>query len=90
MLHNYNLLIRIGLVIMGYVNMSKLLSTCNLSLMMVIGGSHMLEALHIGPFKPVKTFTSSYELELPMHIKIHLVFHMSQLNLYKALEDSRR
>ena len=41
-----------------------LLSTGDLSHMMTIGGSHKLRYLFFGPFKIVKKFTSSYELEL--------------------------
>ena len=62
----------------------------NLSPMMMTGGGHKLGALHIGPFKIVKEFTSSYELELPVHMKIHPIFHLSQLKLYRTPEDSRR
>ena len=60
-----------------------LIPTRNLSPIMIIGGNHKLGPLHIGSFKIVKMFTSSYELELPVHMKIHPIFHASQLMLYK-------
>ena len=67
-----------------------LLSICNLSPMMRIGGSHKPRALYIEPFKIVKKFTSSYKLELLVQMKIHPIFQVSQLKLYRALEDSRQ
>ena len=67
-----------------------LLSTRNLTPMMTTGGSHKLGALYIGPFKVIEKFTSSYRLELPEHMKIHPVFHVSQLKLYRVPEESRR
>ena len=67
-----------------------LLSTRNLTPMMTTGGSHKLGALYIGPFKVIEKFTSSYRLELPEHMKIHPIFHISQLKLYRVPEESRR
>ena len=54
-----------------------LLSTRNLTPIMTTGESHKLGALYIGPFKVIQKFTSSYKLELPGHMKIHPIFHVS-------------
>ena len=51
-----------------------LLSMKNLSPMMTTSGSHKLGVLYIGPFKIIKKFASSYELQLLMHMKIHPIF----------------
>ena len=67
-----------------------LLPTRNLALIKTMGGSHKLGALYIGPFKVIEKFTSSYKLELLDHMKIHPIFHVSQLKLYGVAKDSRR
>ena len=54
-----------------------LLSTRNLTPIMITRGSQKLGALYIGPFKVIQKFTSSYKLALPEHMEIHPIFHVS-------------
>ena len=67
-----------------------LLSTRNLLVQVAAGGSRKLGPLYCGPFTILEKLTSAYKLDLPPHIKVHLVFHVSQLKLYKRPEDSMR
>ena len=38
----------------------------------------------------VEKLTAAYKLDLPPHMNIYLVFHVSQLKLYRKPEDNRR
>ena len=68
-----------------------LLSTRNLPVTVAAGGSRKLGPLYCGPFRVLEKFTAAYRLELPPHMQIHPVFHVSQLKLYKkpASEDRK-
>ena len=60
-----------------------LLSTKTLPVKVAIGKSKRLGPLYCGPFRILEKYTSAYHLELPQHMQIHPVFHVSQLKLYK-------
>jgi len=53
-----------------------------------IGPSHKFGPLYIGPFKVQECYTTAYKLELPEHIRVHPIFHVSQLKLYQAPKDA--
>ena len=55
-----------------------------------VGPSHKFGPLYIGPFQVLECYPTAYKLELPEHIRVHPVFHVSQLKLYKAPKDERR
>ena len=67
-----------------------LLSTRNLPIKVAAGGSQKLGVLYCGPFTILEKYIAAYKLDLPPHMKIHLVFHVSQLKLYKKLADVTR
>ena len=67
-----------------------LLSTKNLPMKVATGGSHKLGPLYCGPFTVLEAYTMAYKLDLPPHMKVHPVFHVSQLKLYKKPEDATR
>ena len=67
-----------------------LLSTRNLPVQVAIGGCRKLGPLYYGPFIVLQKLTSAYRLDLPQHMRVHLVFHASQLKLYKKPEDTTR
>ena len=67
-----------------------LLSTRNLPMQVVAGDSRKLGPLYCGPFIILERRTSAYRLDLPPHMRIHPVFHVSQLKLYKKPEDTMR
>ena len=68
-----------------------LLSTKTLPMAVVAGDSRKLGPLYCGPFKVIEKLTAAYRLELPPHMQIHPVFHVSQLKLYRKPEsDDRR
>ena len=67
-----------------------LLSTKTLPVAVAAGGSRKLGPLYCGPFQVLEKLTAAYRLELPPHMKIHPVFHVSQLKLYRKPEDSKR
>ena len=58
-----------------------LLSTRTLPVKVAAGGSKKLGPLYCGPFRILEKYTLAYHLELPQHMQIHLVFHVSQLKL---------
>ena len=60
-----------------------LLSTNTLPVRVVAGVSQKLGPLYCGPFRILEKYTAAYLLELPQHMQVHLVFHVSQLKLYK-------
>ena len=62
-----------------------LLSTRILPVEVVARGSKRLGPLYCGPFRILEKYTLAYRLELPQHMQIHPVFHVSQLKLYKKL-----
>ena len=67
-----------------------LLSTKNLPVQVVAGGSRKLGPLYCGPFPVLEKLTSAYRLDLPPHMRVHPVFHVSQLKLYRKPEDTIR
>ena len=67
-----------------------LLSTRNLPVQVVVGVVGKLGPLYCGPFTILEKLTSAYKLDLPPHMKVHPVFHVSQLKLYRRPEDSMR
>ena len=67
-----------------------LLSTKNLPLQVAAGGSRKLGPLYCGPFTILEKLISAYKLDLPPHMRVHPVFHVSQLKLYRRPEDTMR
>ena len=67
-----------------------LLSTRTLPVKVAVGGSRKLGPLYCGPFRILEKYTSAYRLELPQHMQIHPVFHVSQLKLYKKPMNEAR
>ena len=67
-----------------------LLSTTNLPVQVAARVSRKLGPLYCGPFIILEKLTSAYRLDLPQHMKVHPVFHVSQLKLYRKPEDSVR
>ena len=67
-----------------------LLSTRTLPMKVAEGGSKKLGPLYCGPFRILEKYTSVYRLELPQHMQIHPVFHVSQLKLYKKPMNEAR
>ena len=57
---------------------------------MAAGGSRKLGLLYCGPFTILEKLTSAYHLDLTPHMKVHPVFHVSQLKLHRKPEDSKR
>ena len=60
-----------------------LLSTKTLPVRVAARGSQKLGPLYCGPFRILEKYTVAYRLELPQHMQIHPVFHISQLKLYR-------
>ena len=54
-----------------------LLSMKNLQFVITTGRSQKLGPLYCGPFKIVEKFIAAYKLDLPPHMKVHLVLHIS-------------
>ena len=67
-----------------------LLSNRNLQVQVVAGVSQKLGPLYYGPFTILEKLPSAYLLDLPPHMKVHPVFHVSQLKLYRKPKDSLR
>ena len=67
-----------------------LLSTRTLPVVGVAGGSSKLSPLYCGPFAVLEKYRTSYKLNLPPHMRIHPVFHISQLKLYRRPADDSR
>ena len=67
-----------------------LLSTRNLPMQVVARGSRKLGPLYYGPFTVLEKLTLACKLDLPRHMQIYPVFHVSQLKLYKKPEDTMR
>ena len=67
-----------------------LLSTKTLPVVVAAGGSSKLGPLYCGPFVVLERHRTSYKLELPPHMKVHPVFHISQLKLYRRPSDAAR
>ena len=67
-----------------------LLSTKNLLVRVAAGGSRKLGPLSCGPFTILAKLTSAYKLDLPPHMRVHPIFHVSQLKLYRRPEDTMR
>ena len=61
-----------------------LLSTKNLPVSVAAGGSRKLGPLYCRRFRVLEKLIVAYRLELPPHIQIHLVFHVSQLNYIES------
>ena len=73
-----------------YVGDEVLLSTRNFPVKIAVGWSQKLGPLHCGPFTVLEKYIAAYKLDLPPHMKIHLVFHVSQLKLHKKLATEMR
>ena len=58
-----------------------LLSTRNLLVVVAARGSYKLGPLYWGPFIVLGKLTAAYKLDLPPYMKVHPVFHVSQLKL---------
>ena len=56
-----------------------LLLTRNFPVKVVAGGSQKLGPLYYGPFIVLEKYTPAYKLDLPPHMKVHPIFHVSQL-----------
>ena len=67
-----------------------LLSTKTLPLVVAAGGSAKLSPLYCGPFPVLEKYRTSYKLDLPPHMKVNPVFHISQLKLYRRPNDPER
>ena len=66
------------------------LSTKNLQFVMTTGSSKKLGPLYCGPFKIMEKLIVTYKLDLPPHMKVQPMFHISQLKLHKKPDDSKR
>ena len=67
-----------------------LLSTKTFPVKVATGGSKKLGPLCCGPFTVLEKYTAAYKLHLPPHMRIHPVFHVPQLKLYRKLADETR
>ena len=67
-----------------------LLATKTLSVVVAAGGSSKLGPLYCGPFEVIEKSRTAYKLNLPTHMKMHPVFHVSQLKLYRRPTDAAR
>ena len=73
------------------VGVKVLLSTKTLPVAVAAGGSRKLGPLYCGPFRVIEKLTTAYRLELPPHMQIYPVFHVSQLKLYrKPVNEKQR
>ena len=67
-----------------------LLSTKNLPVVGATEGSRKLGPLYYRPFTILEKLIAAYKLDLPPHMKVHPIFHVSQLKLYQKPEDQTR
>ena len=67
-----------------------LLATKTLPVVVAAGGSSKLGPLYCGPFEVIEKYRTAYKLNLPPHMKMHPVFHVSQLKLYRRPTDAAR
>ena len=67
-----------------------LLATKTLLVVVATGGSSKLGPLYCGPFEVVEKYRTAYKLNLPPQMKMHPVFHVSQLKLYRRPTDVAR
>ena len=58
-------------------------ATKTLPVVVVARGSSKLGPFSCGPFEVVEKYRTAYKLNLPPHMKMHPVFHVSQLKLYR-------
>ena len=66
------------------------LFTRNLLVQLAIGSGGKLGPLYCGPFIVLEKLASAYRLDLPLHMRVHPVFHVSQLKLCKKPKDTMR
>ena len=67
-----------------------LLATKTFPVVVAAGGSSKLGPLYCGPFEVVEKYRTAYKLNLPPHMKMHPVFHVSQLKLHRRPTDAAR
>ena len=64
-----------------------LLSTRNLPVQGATRVSQKLGPLYCGLFTVLEKLTSAYRLDVPPHMHVHPMSHVSQLKLYRKSED---
>ena len=66
------------------------LATKTLPVVVAAGSSSKLGPLYCGSFEVVEKYRTAYKLNLPPHMKMHPVFHVSQLKLYRRPTEAAR